>query len=503
MIKFKHLVYAIVGGILLSLPWITNFSYSIFIALVPLLILKDHFLKFKKSGALHFWIASFITFSIWNVVVSYFIAKVSVLSAISLWIINSFLMSLVWYISFLFDVRSGKSSNLFLISAWIALEFLQYNWDFEWTWFTLGNAFAVQPEIVQWYQFTGVFGGTLWILLVNISIAKLISTIKRQEHFKRRLTLPFAILMIPIFISLILMKQEIHSTKKIKVLIVQPNINPYTEKFNGLTKAQQQDRFFNAIKDLNNTSIDLIVGPETFLNNINEENCHHISFIDSLEILFTESNILIGATTYQESDSSERIYFNSALYYDGEETSIYHKQKLVSGVEKMPFQRILKRLGASSINLGGINQFLSNKPAVPFINTSEFNFATPICYEAIFGGYCASLVNEGADIFINITNDGWWEGTNGYQQHFNLARLRCVENGRSMIRAANTGISGVINSKGEIMAKTNFGEINALIAEVPVYRNKTFYTRHGDYLARMFVFLFVIFIGLEYRGRKK
>lgn len=500
MIKLKHLGLAVASGILLSLPWITGFSYFIFIAFVPLLYLNDTFFKFKRAGAFNFWLLSFISFFIWNIIVSGFISKVSFFSALALWTINSFLMSFVWYLSFLYDSYSKKKSNYwFLIIAWISLEFLQYNWDFEWPWFTLGNALATAGKLIQWYRFTGVFGGSLWVFLVNISIFSIIKLIVVKDRIliPTVLSLLFLIV-IPISISLYLNTVKTQLTKQLKVLIVQPDIDPYTEKFDGLSVADQYDRFMNLVFEFQDSTIDLIVGPETFLHDVDETELKTNSqfVIDTLRSIFPGSTIILGGSTFIADSSDSKTHFNSAIVSNEKQISIYHKEKLVSGVEKMPFQKLLNYFGdLIFINLGGINHYLSNKTSETLFINKEYSFVTPICYEAIFGDYCRKLINSGGEFFITITNDGWWKGTSGYRQHLQLSKIRCIENGKYMVRAANNGISAIINNRGEVIEKSKFGVQDTIYNKIEINDLNTFYTKHGDYLARMSVFLFVLLMG--------
>ncbi len=501
MIKLKHLSLAVLSAVLLSIPWITGFSFTIFISLVPLFYLKDFFLKFKRNGTFPFWVLSFVAFFIWNVVVSSFIAKVSFLSALSLWIINAFLMSLVWYLSFLYDTFSAKkASSWFLIALWISFEFLQYNWDFEWPWFTLGNSLSSSIDMVQWYQYTGVFGGSLWVIVLNIAFYSIVKIRieNQQNRIGFRIMTTLILLLIPVFISLHLKSHKVQSGSELSVLLVQPNIDPYTEKFDGLSVEEQYQRFIDLTTDYKDSTIDIIVGPETFLHRIDElelkENGHF--FIDSIHSKFPESTIVIGASTFITDSFKTSKYYNSALVCSNNEVAIYHKKNLVSGVEKMPFQRILKLFGdLVFINLGGVDHFLSNETSDTIFNLNNVSIVTPICYEALFGEYCSKLINGQGALMITVTNDGWWKGTTGYQQHLELSKIRCIENGVYMIRAANTGISAIINDKGEIIKESEFGIQETIYGNIKITQADTYYSKHGDYIARMLLFLFVLLFG--------
>ena len=164
---------------------------------------------------------------------------------------------------------------------------------------------------------------------------------------------------------------------------------------------------------------------------------------------------------------------------------MYHKTKLVPGAEKMPFPKVLDKLGSLMINLGGIQGSLgSENENYPFeINGKVIK--PLICYESIYG----DLENGVSDIISIITNDGWWRETAGYKQHFAYARLRAIEERRSIIRSANTGISGVIDQNGHIVQESKWDERVCLSTLVTLHQEQTFYSTYGDYLGRLSVFV--------------
>jgi apolipoprotein N-acyltransferase len=115
--------------------------------------------------------------------------------------------------------------------------------------------------------------------------------------------------------------------------------------------------------------------------------------------------------------------------------------------------------------------------------------APAICYESAFGGYMAQFVRKGAHVIFVITNDGWWKNTPGYRQHFSFSRLRAVETRRSIVRAANTGISGFISQRGDVVQQSEWWTEDALLASVRFNDALTFYVKHGDYIARISLFM--------------
>jgi len=121
-----------------------------------------------------------------------------------------------------------------------------------------------------------------------------------------------------------------------------------------------------------------------------------------------------------------------------------------------------------------------------------------ICYESVYGEYVTGYVDNGAKFLSIITNDAWWGDTEGHRQHLSYAKLRAVENRRFVARSANTGISAIINSRGDIVKSLGYEKRGAIVGQVGIQNEKTFYVKYGDYIPRiaqflaLFIFLFSV-----------
>jgi apolipoprotein N-acyltransferase len=195
-----------------------------------------------------------------------------------------------------------------------------------------------------------------------------------------------------------------------------------------------------------------------------------------------------------------RKFRNSEAYYDAynaaiqlnafDSMQVYHKSKLVPGVEKMPYPALFGFIEKFAIDLGGTSGSLaSDGESKVFKSYQKIGLAPIICYESVFADFTASYVRKGADVLCIITNDGWWGNTPGYRQHFDYGRLRAIENRRAIARSANTGISGFINIDGSVAMESEWWQETALRGSVPVYTHQTFYTKYGDWIAYLFVFM--------------
>jgi apolipoprotein N-acyltransferase len=206
------------------------------------------------------------------------------------------------------------------------------------------------------------------------------------------------------------------------------------------------------------------------------------------------------STTARQFRGTEDWYdmYNAAAQVDTSlHQQVYIKSKLVIGVETMPYPEYLGFLRKLTIRLGGTfrsngyQEFRENL----YSQDDSTGIAPVICYESIFGEFVTDYLREDAGFIFVITNDGWWGNTPGHRQHQSYARIRAIENRRSVARSANTGISSLINQKGQVLQKTAYWEPDALSGELNVNDKLTFYARHGDYIPRIaYFFSLLIFL---------
>jgi apolipoprotein N-acyltransferase len=190
-----------------------------------------------------------------------------------------------------------------------------------------------------------------------------------------------------------------------------------------------------------------------------------------------------------------RAYGNGAGYYDAYNASIalkagvppayYYKSKLVPGVETLPgFLRwmapVFEKFGGTTGGYGVQDEAsVFSQPGQPYV------VAPIICYESIYGEYVSTYVKKGANLITIMTNDGWWGNTPGHKQHLQYARLRAIETRRWVARSANTGISAVIDDKGNIKETRPWAEAAVLKYSIPMLTGQTFYVRYGDVLSKI------------------
>ena len=505
-------------GILLALGWpaIGNFSPILFLALVPLLVVEHYLSSTNRSFALYplLAFAAFNTLTTWWIycVTESFTTKLFVLLAAIA--VNSIMMTLVFMLFHYTKKHLGQRRGyIALIAYWMAFEYFHLNWELTWPWLSLGNGFANQVSWIQWYEYTGVFGGTLWILIANILVFQLLSkALFNALPFgknKGTLIIIAAVLIVPIVISKIRYHNYAEAAQPIEVAVIQPNVDPYNEKYET-SAAEQLEEMIKLLDNNLKGEPSYIVAPESALSgDIQEHNIlesstirtighflqrhpktEFVSGMSSWKLL--EKDALTGtARKFAQGDAYYDMY-NAAIQIGVEGTpQVYHKSKLVQGVEKMPFTSILKPLEDLALDLGGtIGSLGSQEESSVFQSAiSDLKVAPVICYESIYGEYVASYVQKGANIIFIMTNDGWWNDSPGYKQHLAYARLRAIENRRSIARSANTGISCLINQRGDILDASNWWEETVIQGTLNSNHELTVYTRAGNYLARIASFV--------------
>jgi len=153
--------------------------------------------------------------------------------------------------------------------------------------------------------------------------------------------------------------------------------------------------------------------------------------------------------------------------------------------------------------LGGSISTLTTQDYRAVFSNGKNTIAPIICYESVYGEYVTDYVKKGADFLAIITNDGWWNTSQGHKQHLSIARLRAIENRRSIARSANTGISAFINQKGDIEHFLPYGKTGALRANIATNTATTYYTEQGDYIFRIAMLVMLIVLLTSFTKRKQ
>jgi apolipoprotein N-acyltransferase len=512
ILKQKPWVLAVLSGLLmaLSFPEIGNLNLIMGVAWVPLLLMESLLHNEKRAGLKIFGL-SYLAFVIYNVVTSYWIYFSDPIASFLAFLANSLLMALAFWLFYFTKKHVGaKQGYIGFVFFWLAFEYQHYNWELSHPWLTLGNVFANAPILIQWYEWTGVLGGSLWLLVINLLIFGLFQLKTSGEAINLRQIRTYWIVLaawvfIPISYSLYRYASYSESKNPIEVVVAQPNLDAYIEKFGPemLSPLQQLDSVFIPVQPLITEKTRIVLAPETAIpfefneSNLGPGHRDHDYIMENMQD-WNGADLLIGASTFK--------YFNTkrsaasrpssdGQYYESFNTSVLmsknqapqfvHKSKLVLGVERIPFLEQLPILEKFSMQMGGAYGTLGVEDRAIVLESNGFRFAPLVCYESIYGDWVAEFVRNGAQVLFIITNDGWWRDTPGYRQHFAFARLRAVETRRSIARSANTGSSGFINQRGDVLQKSDYDTQLSMRESIHLNDEITPYVVHGDMIGRI------------------
>ena len=495
------------------------FTPMLFIAFVPLLVAEHEISQMEKKPFWKVALYSYHTFLVWNILSTFWVSNSSLGGGIFANFVNAALMTIPFML-YSFTKKYLKSS----LHAWafigffIAYEKLDQYWELTWTWLTLGNAFAQYPSWAQWYEYTGVFGGSLWILLVNFLLFDLVVTHKMWNLKWKQLKYPTFLVLLPLVISISM--YALHTDKGVdqKVLVIQPNYEPHYEKFT-VSPREQLRKMTDQISSKIDEDTDYALLPETVLRNVDLNEGKNKGFVRVLSNefkLYPELKIVTGASAYiQSRDSLEiprrtrrkfisqgkPIYiesYNAAIQISENIDTVqyYKKSLLVPGTEIFPYSTLFFFMENFINSMGGTvaGNGIQEQRSVFWNQDKSLAVAPVICYESIYGEYCTEYIRKGANAIFIATNDGWWDDTPGYRQHLKFASLRAIETRRSIARSANTGSSAYINQRGDILEATNYEEDAVLNSSIKFNDEITFYTLWGDMIARIAILISMLLL---------
>ena len=506
-------------AVMMSLPWLVpHTGFLALFGLVPLLCLDR---LADSYGVRRFWLWHYGSFVLWNALTTFWVCNATVGGGIFAVLANAFQMSVIFGLFRLSKKRfRGALPYIFLAAMWIAWERAYFDFQISWPWLVLGNAFARSIGLVQWYEWTGSLGGSLWIWASNLAVFGVMVALSdgsfHSWNSKARaasLTGLALVILTPVITSRIIWHTyDEKSEGTLEVLIAQPNFDPY-QKFQSLTQSQQDailaDIFETALdKDPKDGQI-LLLAPETFTSGLvvgsYESNSSWRRILDILSH-HKDATAIFGASSREyygadhqlnpnDYDLGDGMYLrahNSALAVDASgNTEIFHKSKLVVGTELTPFPRVILPL-AQWLGVG-IGRCVG-QDEISLLHAGDVPLGCAVCYESVYGEYCTGYARKGAKALTVITNDAWWGNTPGYKQHCSYSSLRAIETRRDVARCGNTGISAFIDQKGRITSRGPWWEKASLRGEINLNSEMTFFALHGDIVGRLCTFVFLLML---------
>ena len=533
MNKYNLAGLSVLGGILSGLAWTGWCSGLILlISFVPFFLIENYLFenpkKFTPNAFFIFLLPGFLIFSI---IALGWMRIASLTGAICVIIGLTFLMAFAMWMAHVVRLRMGNMAGFIsMITFWLTYEYFSLNVNIISPWLNLGNGFSKDILFIQWYDITGTAGGSLWILCSNLFLTVvIIRSLSKNKSIKFHTIIWFVIIIVPVVFSVTryyTIKQN-HDNGS-EVIIIQPNTDPYTEKFT-IPFVDQLKKVITLANSEISDKTRWVVTPETTIDdpaNLDDlANDKYVNQIKEMIRQYPNINVVTGLVTYKLYPSSNaaptfsarRIdasglyydHFNSAVQIDtGRNFEVYHKSKLVPGIE-MQFSngptrlitKILPYLGGTKWGYGIQSERICFEHS-----SNHLKIAPVICYESVFGKFVTDYVKKGAEALFIITNDGWWKYTNGYKQHLYFASLRAIETRRPVVRSANTGISCIIDIRGNRTSETAWWTKTVIKGNIFPETRITAYVRYGDYLLKISLIascliLFIVFIFIPVRKK--
>ncbi len=514
-IKFAHSPLSLFFYVFITFPlsWLAwpeqQFAPLLWCLFIPLLaglhVIKQH--NAVKRKRLIRFVFIYLFFIAWNISTTWWVCNVSMAGGVSAIIANSLLMSGPILLYCVARHRWGqKMGYLCLIIFWVSFEYIHLSWDLSWPWLTLGNGWANYPSWIQWYSYTGILGGSIWILGGNIIVFEIIKRLNLSNKLPAsKLIVLAAWIIMPIACSwLIKYSFEPKTDKPIEVVMVQPNIDPVNEKF-ILPFDAQVKRLIDLSREKITENTTFLLWPETAIDKLYQESKIDtyplIKKLDSFLLDYPKLALLTGVTTFKtyhgkKEDAAGPLRFqegyglyevyNAGLFIQPPKKAFYHKSKLVPGVEILPYPKVFSKLSSLLLDLGGTTGGYGKQNDRTNFEYQSMNLsaAPSICYESIYGDFMRKYIQAGADFIFIITNDGWWGDSPGYRQHLLYGRLRAIESRRYIARCANTGITAFIDPFGAISQKTAYWGKDVVRGIIYPQATITFYAQYGDYIGR-------------------
>ena len=405
------------------------------------------------------------------------------------------------FLTRLIQIRLGLQTILFGPVLWVALEYLRSFLLTGFPWANLGHSQYLNLPFIQIADMTGVYGLSFVILLVNATLFGVLHQWSRKAFpFKEVMVTTIILLgfLVYGYLKMGVIDRQMVQNPPLKIGLIQGNIDQsikWDKSFQLGTLKIYEKLSFTVAEE----KPDLIIWPETATPFFFQDEKEYQPFILNIPTR-TNAFLLFGTPSYKI-EKGKVNHYNSVLLASpsGELVGMYDKIHLVPFGEYVPLSNLLFFIGS----LGeGIGNFKSGKEIFNF-SLPQGKFGVLICFEIIFPDLCRRFVKNGAGFLVTITNDAWFGRTAAPYQHFGMATFRAVENRVSVVRAANTGITGFIDPKGKIVKQGGIFTEEAINGVIRLSKDKTFYTLYGDVFAWFCSAFSILLLGYAFLQKKR
>ena len=502
---FRSFLPFLLSGILLGISFpsypFVRLELLAWIALVPLLAASRREYSFRG-----FFLRVYLTMLFFGAVSVWWISLATLGGGLLAVIAHSLFSTVPLLLFFLLAKRRGYRFALFSLPfLWVGWEWLYMRQDLSFGWLVLGNSQALLNPMIQYADVTGVWGVSFWLIWMNVLAADAWDRFGRGRRVLVHAAVAAVMVAAPLGYSWRVFNAadaDGDSPGSIRVALVQPNIDPL-KKWKTYSGADIMRLYYRMTERLvSRSGPDLVLWPETAIPFPIRNEREHYRYLEertkrwesallsgsSDRVYYTDEEVVGEEFLYSYDPDRLRYYqsFNASLLVggEGEGPQVYRKMKLVPFAERVPYMEYAPWLGNLTFSLAGIGSWGKGTDftimAFTTASGERVRTSNAICYESIFPGLVAGFVSRGAEFLTLVTNDGWYAKSYGPYQHAAIARLRCIENRRSMARCANTGVSMFIDRFGRVYAEIPWWERRSLVAEVERRNGLTFYTRYPD-----------------------
>jgi len=501
--KLLPVVPAIASGILIALSFPSaNLAPLAWIAFVPLF----HSL-WKKSGKEAFW-SGFVFGLVYFFGTLYWIYhSINYYGGLSFAVSICLVLLLCCYLAlfpavfsvlFIQIYRKTKLPALFIAPVlWVMLEFARSYALTGFPWSSIGYSQYRFLAMIQIADITGIYGISFLVLAVNGAGADLLLTRKRLNKmplFPLSYTVAGLVSLLVIIAAAygygVFRLSEARPGSSCTISVVQGNIEQ-DRKWEPTFQQEVLAEYENLSREALSSSPFLLVWPETavpFYFGYDTPNTDNLlQFQKEIGSYLLFGSVMVKGRVRERSELTNSVIL---LDREGKKSFTYDKIHLVPFGEYVPLRSILFFVDKL---VAGIGDYVPGRQYTR-AETASGSFATLVCYEVIFPGLVRKFFISGGDFIVTVTNDAWFGRTAGPYQHFSMAVFRAIENRKPLIRAANTGISGFIDSNGRILAKSGLFTRQVLTQDITTDRSRTFYTRYGDLFSYLCIVISIVMV---------
>lgn len=368
-------------------------------------------------------------------------------------------------------------------------------------WNSFGYGIAGTEVLSQSASLVGLYGLTFLTVAIASAPALLADVRPLAQRIKGVISAVLILCAMAVY-GAFRLSQPLPPATDLDIRIVQPSV-AQTDKW----RPELRDEIFQTLLDMSEAPLGgdarvgqkrLVVWPESAVPFLLTQEPGALFRIG--KALGNTAELVTGAVRSEPGEVGTS-YYNSVyvLGSDGTVRGIYDKVRLVPFGEYVPFKPLLEALGITNL-AGPLEGFEAGYQARVLSTSESFSFLPMICYEAIFPGF-SEAAGDAPSFLLNVTNDAWFGKTPGPYQHFSQARLRAIETGLPLIRAANTGISAIIDGRGSVVARLGVFEPGLIDGRLPQRLGKTLYGITGDLPVLIVSIILVVFASIGQYNR--